>query len=125
MIYWFLFIPLEVYRNYFLIEKRKVRPNYLHSFIFRAFFGLLCLILTYPYTFDPVVNGLEYWPFVVFECSSFWLLFDPTLNVIRGKPVFYKGKTSCWLDSLNHIIYWTLKVCALIGLIFVTKYYLI
>lgn len=120
MIYWLTFILLEVYRNYVLIEKRRIRPNYGGSFVFRAFFGLLCLILANP-DFDPLVNGLDYWPFVVFECTSFWLLFDPLLNITRKKPLGYRGKTSGWLDSLNPLIYWVLKALAAFGLIFATR----
>src|SRR3546814_12647066 len=92
MIYLFLFIILELARNYVLIEKRKIRPNYPGSFVLRAFFGLLCIILTYE-DFDPLVNGLDYWPFVVFECTSFWLLFDPILNLARKKPLGYSGES--------------------------------
>lgn len=117
MIYWFLFILLEVLRNYVIIEKRRIRPNYGGSFCLRAFFGAVCLIIANP-DFDPLVNGREYWPFVVFECTSFWLLFDPLLNLSRKKPLWYKGKNSGWLDKLPVGVYWSLKILALIGSIF-------
>lgn len=122
MYYWLAFIILEIWRNYVLIEKRHIHPNYAGSFTVRAFFGLLCLILANP-SFDPLVNGLDYLPFIAFECTSFWLLFDPILNLTRGKPIGYKGANSGYLDRLPKWAYWSLKLIALVGLIFVvTKY---
>lgn len=123
MIYWFLFIGLEIYRNYFLIEKRRMKPSYLDSFIFRAFFGMICLFIMYR-GFDPLGDYTTIWkaiPIVAFEVSSFYLLFDPILNLLRGKPILYRGKSSGWLDSLSLKLgtpfYILLKIFTLIILI--------
>lgn len=117
MIFWIVFISLELLRNYILIEKRKINPNYLGSFMFRAFFGLVGIPLMYP-EFDPL--GGAFWgaiPAVAFEVSSFYLLFDPILNKLRGKHWLYRGKSSGWLDKLGLPFYITLKVFTFIILI--------
>lgn len=119
MIYWLIFISLELWRNYYLIEKQKIKPDYGGSFIFRAFFGMVCLIIANPY-FDPAGNPLtilQALPFAVFQLSSFYLLFDPILNLLRGKKWDYKGKDSGWLDKLPIGFYYALKIVCLAGLI--------
>ena len=119
MIYWFSFIALELLRNYVLIEKRKTKPDYLDSFVLRSFFGLVGIPIMHP-EFDPLGDYTTIWqaiPIVCFEVSSFYLLFDPILNKLRGKPALYRGKASGYLDSLGLPYYITLKVFTLIILI--------
>lgn len=117
MIYWFLFIIFEIYRNYRIIEVLKERPDYLGSFGVRFFFGLLCLILTYR-DHDPIANILDHIPYIIFQLTSFWILFDIGLNLVRKKPLGYKGKDSGWLDKLPLAYYWLLKTVALITMIY-------
>lgn len=112
MIYWILFILLEIRRNYVIIEIDKERPNYLHSFGFRAFFAFLGICITYPH-YDPIMEIYKVWPYIVFQLSSFWILFDLGLNISRGKELLYKGKNSGLLDRLPIGIYATLKLIVL------------
>lgn len=117
MIYWFAFIVLELRRNYLIIERDKKRPNYLGSFIFRAFCWLVCTVLTYKEKFDPAVIGVvAYIPYVVFCITSFWVLFSPILALSRKKKQWwkYRGKNSGWLSKLPGYIYWPLKGIALL-----------
>lgn len=123
MIYWTIFIALEIYRNYVLIEKRKITPNYGGSFCLRAFFGLLFIFIIYP-GFAPVWDNSTIWraiPVVAFEASSFYILFDPILNKLRKKHWLYRGKKSSWLDplfiKLGTPFYLTFKAFILIILI--------
>lgn len=106
---WLLFILAEVLRNYILIEKYKTRPDYVKSFLIRGIAAI---------THASLVMGVENWseavPVLLFQTTSFWLLFDPALNLLRGKELMYRGKNSGWLDKLPVKIYWSLKFIALI-----------
>jgi len=54
----------------------------------------------------------EFWPFLGFTAGSFWLLFDPILNLMRGKSLFYIG-TNSQIDKFGlkyPILYWGLKI---------------
>lgn len=60
MLYWFGFIALELVRNYVLIEKRHIKPNYRSSFVIRAFFGILGIVIMCP-GFDPAGDLTTLW----------------------------------------------------------------
>jgi hypothetical protein len=103
---WFLFIAVEIARNYYVIEVRKSKPVYLQSFIFRGWMAIIHGIML---NVDPV----SWWPVLAFQMTSFWLVFDLVLNVLRGKPWYYRGETSGWLDRVpSTIIYWLMKAAA-------------
>lgn len=89
---WLAFIGAEVYRNFYLIEKRKTKPIYLQSFIFRGMAAIAHGIL-----FNPE-NMADYLPIFIFQITSFWLLFDLMLNYLRRKPALYMGEQSGWID---------------------------
>jgi hypothetical protein len=113
MIIWLIIILLEAYRNWHIIEVQKFRPNYLQSFILRG------IVAIFHGIYMGVTEPANWYPVLIFQVSSFWLLFDLTLNVLRGKSIFYKGKNSGWLDKLPLSIYWTLKAIVLISLIYI------
>ena len=119
MIYWLSYIASCIAYNWYRIEKRGIEPTYFNSNWARGVFGIVGLVITYPY-FDPLGDYTTIWkamPVVGYEMSSFYLLFDPILNILRGKPVLYRGKTSGYLDKLGTTYYITLKVFTLIILI--------
>jgi hypothetical protein len=121
MIYWLLFIILEIRRHYVIVEIDKERPNYLASFGMRAFFGFVGVCIMYPYV-DPVMEIYKAWVYVLFQLTSFWILFDLGLNLYRQKPWYHKGKNSGWLDKLPVPIYWSCKAIALgLGIWTMTK----
>ena len=92
LILWLVFIAAETYRNYYLIEVKKTRPMYLQSFVLRGMAAILHGILFNPH------NMADYFPVFIFQVSSFWLLFDLSLNYLRGKPMLYMGEQSGWID---------------------------
>jgi hypothetical protein len=92
LILWFVFIGLESYRNYYLIEVKKSRPIYIQSFIGRCMAAILHGVL-----FDPQVMA-DYAPVFFFQLTSFWILFDLSLNYFRKKPLLYMGEKSGWID---------------------------
>lgn len=122
-ILWPLIIAATIWLNWYRIVKRGVKPHYFSSNYSRAFFGFVCLIimsaddgfngidLAYPRTFIPYIpHGIYIW-------SSFYLFFDPGLSALRGLKWNYRGKSSGWLDRSKIIIYYSLKVICLIGLV--------
>ena len=116
---WLVYILLCVAYNYVKIEKRKKRPDYLVANVWRVFFGAVFLIASNP-NFDPVGNPftiIQALPFSVFQVTSFYILFDLLLNLLRGKKWNYKGKASGYLDSLPMWAYYTLKIVCLVGLV--------
>lgn len=111
---WLGFIPYEVRRNYRIIEVHKQKPDYLNSFGFRAFAAAVCLALMSG-NYDPVMDWKHSLPIVIYEVTSFYLVFDPWLNLRRGKAWDYQGAQSGWLDKLGKPYYYFLKVlCAVL-----------
>jgi len=109
MIFWFLFIFLEIFRNWYMIEWAKSKPIYFQSFILRGWAHILICIFVYD-----VQGPSDWWPILLLHVSSFWLIFDPALNLLRGKKWYYRGTTSGWLDRMpSKVIYWLMKVAAL------------
>lgn len=92
LLLWIGFIIAEVFRNYTIIQK-GIRPNYLLSFVIRGMASIIHGIL-----FD-VQNMRDFMPILLFQCSSFLIIFNPTLNAIRGFDFWYVGRNSGWLDK--------------------------
>jgi hypothetical protein len=90
---WLLFIILEIVRNYYLIEIVLRSPDYKYSFFFRAFVAFFHAVL-----FNLQVPA-DWWPVLIFQLTSFWILFSPLLNILRDRPFWYLGKKSGWIDS--------------------------
>jgi hypothetical protein len=115
MIIWLIIILLEAYRNWHIIEVQKSRPNYLQSFILRG------IVAIFHGIYMGVTEPANWYPVLIFQVSSFWILFDVTLNILRGKSIFYLGDpkkgSSGWLDRLPISIYWILKLIVLLTLI--------
>ena len=113
MIFWLLFIALEIGRNWYMIEKLNSKPVYFQSFILRGWAHLLICIFVYD------TQDVHDWiPVLLSHVTSFWIIFDPVLNIIRGKKWYYRGATSGWLDRIpSKVVYWLMKVAALTYLI--------
>jgi hypothetical protein len=111
MAYWLIFIVVDILLNWQMI-RRGVKPIYLVSFFYRGITAILHggLIMN-------VHNWRDYWPVFVFQTTSFWILFDLGLNLLRGKPWWYKGASSGYLDRIPTSPFWVLKLLA-IGLLF-------
>lgn len=120
---WLAYIIAEIFIHYYIIEIKKKRPFYLHFFLQRGIMailhGVLYLWLCFErYGIETVMK--DYLPLFLFQVTSFWLLFDLGLNLIRGKEWRHKGKNSGWLDKIPFKLYWGLKIIAFtIALIFI------
>lgn len=116
---WLVFIGLHVWHQWHLIERKKQRPSYTGNFISRAFFAIICIFIMCP-GFDPLgdrYSWIPVLPVLVYEVSSFYLLFDQILNLTRDKPIFYRGKSSGWIETyMGPAFYYFLKVLCLVML---------
>lgn len=116
---WLAFIAWEVRRNYRIIEVHQERPDYLNSFGVRCFFGTLSLFLMCQ-SWDPAYfdTWIEAFPAIVYELTSFYLFFDVSLNIKRGKPWNYRGENSGMVfDKLPVWVYYILKVACAVALV--------
>jgi hypothetical protein len=116
MIYWILFIAVDIIGNYFVIEVKKSRPNYLQLFTIRGIAAIVHgSLIMHAQTY--------YWiPILGFQLASHFTLFSPGLNLarpsIRRKHNWftYRGKDSGWLDSIANgnypWVYWTMYALA-------------
>lgn len=87
-------VPIGV--NVWFARKRE-KPNYLVQFIIRGMASLLHGAL--------FIRSQEQWPIaiviVIFQITSFWIVFELALNIIWGEPLMYydtKEKDSGWID---------------------------
>lgn len=115
MILWFIYILIDAFINWYWIEKRKTVPNYMILTIVRGWFFIV-IGITVPITPDIFLEWLA------FTTCSFWVLFDITLNLLRGKKIIYLGENS-FIDSLGrkYPIPFLIAKCAAI----LTTFYLI
>lgn len=113
---WVAFVAIDVWINYTIIEKNNARPNYLLLNIIRG--GAFILYGAFVWDFQA---ELWYLNVFVFCCTSFWCLFDLSLNIARKKHPLHIGQHSGWIDQFgfkNPGIYYFGKVCALILMVF-------
>lgn len=118
MILWILYIFVDALINWFIIEKKKINPNHIMLTIFRgwAFIGLGIALDIKP---DEILEWF------IFCAGSFWVLFDPILNKLRGKALTYVGKLgdeggdseSEKFGVKNPKLYWISKALALVAVI--------
>jgi hypothetical protein len=96
---WFLMVlPAEIYRNYYIIVKKRRRPNYAKSTILRIVVGGVLILPIY------LLEGV--WVELAWlMLATFAVFFDPSLNKARGLPLTYiNTKKPGWWDwTLNKL----------------------
>lgn len=94
---WIAFIIGHAFFDFYRIKKDD-KPIYLQSFIVRGMVAIAHALL-----FNPQ-NVIDWLPVLIFQCSSFWIIFPLLLNGLRRKPALYVGAQSGWTDAyfLNH-----------------------
>ena len=63
----------------------------------------------------------QFWQWIGYTSCSFWLLFDPLINLFRGKKLFYRGENS-FIDGIGRkypVLYFMFKAIAL-GLLIIS-----
>lgn len=118
---WILIIAPFVVADWYLIERRKQDINHGVEFVFRGMAAILYGI----FVFDTQV-GMMGVHVLSFEALSFWLLFEPSLNIARGLAWDYLGTTAASdrFFRKNRGLYYILKVIAL-GVVIYNIIYLI
>lgn len=87
-----VFTLANAYYHAYLIEEKSISPNHTTWALIRlTFFALNAFI--YSTEWDHLLA------LILLQSAIFWLLFDYTLNVMRGLPWDYVGKTA-WIDRL-------------------------
>lgn len=87
-----LFTYLNAWYHLYLIEEKKRSPNHKVWALYRlTFFALAAYI--YSTEWDHILI------LILLQAAIFWILFDYTLNRMRGLPWNYVGK-SAFLDKL-------------------------
>lgn len=113
---WIAFIIGHSFFDFYRIGKSE-KPIYLQSFIIRGMAAILHALL-----FNRQIPR-DWWPVLIFQVTSFWLIFPLFLNGLRRKPAMYVGAQSGWLDFyfLNHPVnQWIAKAAALFLMILST-----
>jgi hypothetical protein len=118
---WFIYIFVEAKVQGYLFKKDEgFKPDYLILFFVR---GAASIIHGGPIL--HVENMAHYATLLIFQSTSFWIVFDLLLNKSRGKKWNYRGEQSGWLDRIDSdVLYWSLKILAVIGF-FVSAYILL
>lgn len=107
LLLWLIPIAANVY-----IDRNGKKPEYMQVFVLRGMAAIIHGILTdmvchifpndlYRYSMWELV--LIYLPLLVFQVTSFWILFEISLNVVRGRELLYfdrKERDSGWIDKL-------------------------
>src|SRR5574343_949393 len=111
---WLLYILADALYNWYIIEKKNTVPHYLPMTIFR---GMMAIF--YGAFIDTNTDTVLYW--LIFTTCSFWLVFDVSLNLMRGKSPFYIG-TNSTIDRFGlkfPVTYWLLKIACLVLLVII------
>jgi hypothetical protein len=103
LITWMFVVALEAFIHRSLIV-RGHKPNYLQWFIIR---GMLAIVHG---AIADVSNMSEYFPLLVFQLCSHFVIFNPLLNKLRSKNFWYLGETSGYMDPffLKHMWFYKL-----------------
>lgn len=116
LLIWVALIWIDVWNNYEIIEVNDSRPNYLLMNIVRGMF----FIVYGAFVWNAQADIRTFYIFL-YCTTSFWVLFDLSLNVIRGKHPLYIGQNSGWIDQFGFkypALYYIGKIVALAALVF-------
>jgi hypothetical protein len=88
---WIIVIELKAWVDFYQIEKLKRKIS--HGFEI----GVVAIIAVLHQALSGV-NKIEEWELagwiLLFQTMSYWTFFDASLNLMRGKEVFYYGENA-------------------------------
>lgn len=88
---WFLIVALAVASQWYIIEKKKIKPNKPFWFAIRIIVATGFFLLFQNAGYDPVWS-------ISFMIGAFWGPFNEFLNWRRDKPMGYLGDD--WVDRI-------------------------
>lgn len=99
-IIWSILIALEIWRNWYLIERLKRRPTYWMSTVGRILVGFIFWFAS-PFI-HPGLSWWQWWGEIAMMVFTFGYFFDYGLNIARGiRPVWYLNPKGSILDQLQ------------------------
>jgi len=123
---WIVFVLGVAVYHYYLIEVRQERPNYFLWFVIKAMAAIIHGIFFDPYGPEDYVTWL---PVLIFQVTSFWVIFSPVLNLMRGLSFWYLGKNSGWIDkfflkysALYKVVYFIVMIIFLVTLKMISEW---
>jgi hypothetical protein len=115
---WVVLVLITDKIHYYWIT-RNVKPVYRQWFIIRGMMALIHAVLTDELVIRWSMQTMkDYWPMFLFQISSYYLIFDPVLNWMRGLSWRYQGEESGWMDKLPTWAYLTAKVLCVVVLVY-------
>lgn len=111
LLLWLIPIALNVYA-----DRNGRKPNYLQMFVIRGFAAILHAILldvcchVFPdklWNYNAVELLLIWAPVLLFQVTSFWILFEFGINIVRKRELFYfdrKENDSGWIDQIFDVL---------------------
>lgn len=118
---WLLVPIANAVLDWYIIERLKKPIDHLVEFIFRGFAAIL-----YGSLVLKAQAGTHGAMVIVYEVTSFYLIFELLLNLLRWKPADYLGKNSAMdrFFSQYRALYWIFKIFSLSGAILSAIYLL-
>lgn len=90
-VYWIIIVALAVVSQYYIIEKKEVKPNKALWFGIRVIIAVGFFYFYQKLGYDPVWS-------IGYMVGTFWGPFNESLNKLRGKPWGYLGDD--WVDKI-------------------------
>jgi len=107
LLLWLIPIAVNVY-----LDRNGRKPDYLQMFVIRGMVAIVhgvilditCNIFPdHLWTYSAWQLFLIWLPLLLFQVTSYWILFELALNIVRGRELFYydrKERDSGWIDKL-------------------------
>lgn len=107
LLLWLIPIALNVY-----VDRDGRKPNYLQMFLIRGLAAVLHAVIldvtcdVFPdnlWRYNAIELMLIWMPVLLFQVTSFWILFELVLNIVRGRELLYfdrQERDSGWIDQI-------------------------
>ena len=119
LIFWLLIPLTNAFADAWIIERLKMPIDHLVEFLVRGMFAIVYGAIV----FDAQA-GTHGAMVILYEVTSFYVVFELALNMLRGKPWNYLGNTAS-LDkflSKRRAVYYLLKLISVAGAVLAGAY---
>lgn len=121
LLLWIFFIIVMMGYNYWVIERRNKKPDYKKQFVIKGIAAIIHAVYLTPEWTWSVDLWREWAPILFFQITSYWVIFNPSLNFFRNNGFWDLGKYSGWIDpffikrpGLHRVCY----IAAVVGMIY-------
>lgn len=117
LIIWLELVVIITFIHHYMIKEMETRPIYMQWWIIRGLAAIIHAVISDEVNIEWSIEALvDYWPMLIFQVSSYYLIFDPLLNKLRKLTFIYRGLHSGWMDRLPMPAWVAVKVCCVGGL---------